>query len=1061
MRASSCDVFTSPAGFYYLVVSPACSESTYIVTVDTTSGNPFYTGVPFVDVFPDRSMAFKTLTEAGAAKAFSGGCLIGLRQSDKLTTIAIVTKAEVTGELPGGHKIYTVRDTAFVNIALPGCTVKNSLVEEFQLNNNHFYCESYDATRLFPNDSKGNPDKGFVWNNGWKKPFELLGIPHVCMDLIQGVCRSSSFKKFDFQITYIARRSVLNPGTRYAARGLNDLNSPGNEVECELIFVRGEKFWSVRWRRGSIPIRWKTTLTSSLASPQHKVDKDYFQGTQEYFEGLQERFGDDLPIRCVSLLQTEEDHAEQEIKSYFSKAVERLFDAGIDKVFYTPFDLNHHLHADGSSEAMMDFVSFIGPLADEDGFNYGTLPLSVEQKQRGLMRFNCADSLDRTNLATFYFAMKITAEWCLAHNIGVVDAKADRNLPNKIISQEIIDFLAVAFVDSGNVISFLYTNTPAIKVKAIRNFSSSVEKQSSDTSVTMQRRVQNVMNDPQRMKVIGVWTDPPDLKWYHRVDPRYLVVVPGEKEIPRAILSTAVKPFKLSSAQNELLVCFPCPMQLFSLIILLYPTQFNATATRMTVSVGMSLEEMSVIGEIGLPIVSSPLWCRYRFGLMERWALGNSVPERYGRFVSLKFDVTGDSYCLGNVKFETRSVFSGLPDLRPPPQPELDEESVKRFDISFDAFMQSKKTPKDVIELEKARLAIKIPERHREELALKAGMNPWLADADGQLRAAPSYCCLACGKNLSQVEETTVYNFKQHPVVKGLFTKADLRSSIRICADCMEFAEGVSQMTDIYVDEVKPQSVGIPHFEAGNPKTDLLQRNQAVTFDSNAVVLNDRNTIVWEQEGSVKLEANESKDFELFVVQQAIVLQFLVRSSSSKIRLTSKGCSETPQEVEPGRYTFVFTEQPITQRLKFTVQAGDEPAEISQIQLLYIITEFPLETPELMKQTPPVTTKPNSPIGYYSAQKRTDLFKFPKGTLKRFQLEVVVDKNVPVPISFIVACYQDDTFVHAEHFIMPEAPNGSVLWYTLSQGVVCNSMKIFYVDRLTMIKQHNVRIHTE
>ena len=162
-----------------------------------------------------------------------------------------------------------------------------------------------------------------------------------------------------------------------------------------------------------------------------------------------------------------------------------------------------------------------------------------------------------------------------------------------------------------------------------------------------------------------------------------------------------------------------------------------------------------------------------------------------------------------------------------------------------------------------------------------------------------------------------------------------------------------------------------------------------------------------------------------------------------------------------GKFLFAFTEQPITQRLKFTLVAGDEPAEIFQVQGLYIITEFPLENAEVMARSSPVNVKPNSLMGYYSAQKRTDLFKLPKGTLKRFQLEVVVDKAVPVPVSFIIACYLDDKFVYSEHFIMPEAPNATCLWYVLSTPTVCNCMKVFYVDRLSMIKQHTIRIHME
>lgn len=38
-----------------------------------------------------------------------------------------------------------------------------------------------------------------------------------------------------YMIILFSRRSRLHPGTRYIARGLNGLASPGNEIECEQV----------------------------------------------------------------------------------------------------------------------------------------------------------------------------------------------------------------------------------------------------------------------------------------------------------------------------------------------------------------------------------------------------------------------------------------------------------------------------------------------------------------------------------------------------------------------------------------------------------------------------------------------------------------------------------------------------------------------------------------------------------------------------------------------------------------------------------------------------------
>lgn len=663
MRSSIVDALYTKNGYWYIVVSPSSINSTYIITVDCTTGNPLYTGIPFLDIFPDHESAIEALTEIGAVRKVHGEGFLGLVSNETTSTFAIIDKVQVTAKIPPNHVIKTVNHTSFINIPLIPNSPKISIYEDFQINYNHFFCDTYDLTRLFPVKDINSPDYGFVWNNGWRKPFEILGIPQVCTNLIQGVCVSKEFINFRFSLAYVCRRSVLNPGTRYAARGLNDLNSPGNEVECELIFFKGDQFWSERWRRGSIPIRWKTVLSSKLATPKHRVDKDYFKGTIEYFKGLLDRYGSDTVIRCVSLLQTESDHSESQIKDFFKKALSRLFENGIENVFLTPFDLNRHLHEDGSGEAMMDFLSYIGPLSESDGFTHGTLPCSVAESQKGLMRFNCADSLDRTNLATFYYAMKMTADWCKSNSTGLsATPNADPFLPNLIIHQSIIDFLARVFVESGNVVSQLYTNTQAIKTNAIKKFAPSIVVTTNDTNISVQRRLQNVMIDPARQKVIELWTQPMPLSWYHRIDARHIFIVPSEDsegrsmafQFPRTVFSPLFR--QIDIKQKELVLCLPSPMILFSFMILVYPANQNLRS--LSVRGGMTVNKMEKIMETFIPAVEKPIWLRFRPNNAVRFGFEKS-PKRYIRFLSLFFETPDDSFSIGNIRVEARSVFCG------------------------------------------------------------------------------------------------------------------------------------------------------------------------------------------------------------------------------------------------------------------------------------------------------------------------------------------------------------------------------------------------------------------
>lgn len=101
----------------------------------------------------------------------------------------------------------------------------------------------------------------------------------------------------NIHVGLITRKSRINPGTRYTARGLNKEGGPGNEGECELIMwtkdSSGDVHWmSYVWRRGTVPVWWRTTLKSSVSGPDIEVRGDEpFQGCEKYYSRLLERYG--------------------------------------------------------------------------------------------------------------------------------------------------------------------------------------------------------------------------------------------------------------------------------------------------------------------------------------------------------------------------------------------------------------------------------------------------------------------------------------------------------------------------------------------------------------------------------------------------------------------------------------------------------------------------------------------------------------------------------------------------------------------------------------------------
>ena len=161
----------------------------------------------------------------------------------------------------------------------------------FKLDGSHYYCETADVTRPFPGrrgirrasppgscpapcplrplpeaeDGDGGggedaPSWEFVWNAAVSAPLLAAGLGDAVPRLLQGVAESRSVafsreKKREGDgdaaaaatcttsrtttaaatLVLLTRASRLHAGTRYRARGLNALASPGNEVEVEQI----------------------------------------------------------------------------------------------------------------------------------------------------------------------------------------------------------------------------------------------------------------------------------------------------------------------------------------------------------------------------------------------------------------------------------------------------------------------------------------------------------------------------------------------------------------------------------------------------------------------------------------------------------------------------------------------------------------------------------------------------------------------------------------------------------------------------------------------------------
>ena len=179
---------------------------------------------------------------------------------------------------------------------------RGEMLNEFAVAGYHYFCDSFDITRPYPSRlPPTEPSWEFVWNYYLTQPFRRVGLHDVAPHMLQGMAEMKSMSDMEqtpFTLVLFARRSRLHAGTRYKARGLNNLAAPANEIECEQILfsthrdvvvdigddktAKGIEWCSYFWRRGSVPLRWSQSVKSNAVSTAIAIEPERtFSGSRK------------------------------------------------------------------------------------------------------------------------------------------------------------------------------------------------------------------------------------------------------------------------------------------------------------------------------------------------------------------------------------------------------------------------------------------------------------------------------------------------------------------------------------------------------------------------------------------------------------------------------------------------------------------------------------------------------------------------------------------------------------------------------------------------------------
>ncbi|XP_050285150.1 phosphoinositide phosphatase SAC2-like [Quercus robur] len=320
----------------------------------------------------------------------------------------------------------------------------------------------------------------------------------------------------EFTLTLIARRSRLYAGTRYLKRGVNKRGRVANDVETEQIVSedaakgRMMRISSVVQYRGSVPLIWSQNISGfrkfkpefSLAPEQHN-----YEATKLHFENLAKRYG--KPIIILSLLKTRgKKRAEKNLSAAYAKAITSIIEdlPEENQLRFCRWDLNTHMYHRRAIQELKQLGEFFANTLDLTGIFYchvpqklcleGFLNLSyfdenngqfylknlnenedadnLETKvddgvssgdvcrkygvksttsQKGILRTNCLDCLDRTNIAQYMYGLVALGRQL--HALGFIES------PNVDLKNPLAEDLMKVYEAMGDTLALQYGGSPA------------------------------------------------------------------------------------------------------------------------------------------------------------------------------------------------------------------------------------------------------------------------------------------------------------------------------------------------------------------------------------------------------------------------------------------------------------------------------------------------------------------------------------------------------------------------------------------------------------------------
>ncbi|OIW11088.1 hypothetical protein TanjilG_22895 [Lupinus angustifolius] len=310
-----------------------------------------------------------------------------------------------------------------------------------------------DESRLLPLWRQAEPR--FLWNNYMLEALIDNKLDPYLLPIIQGSFHyfQAAIGKDIIDITLIARRCTRRNGTRMWRRGADPDGYVANFVETEQIMQFNGYNASFVQVRGSIPLLWQQIVDLTY-KPKFELLKleEARRVLERHILDLRKKYGAVLAVDLVN-----KHGGEGRLCEKFGDTMQLV---GGDDVRYVHFDFHQvcgHVHFERLSilyEQISDFLERNGYLLlNEKG--------EKMKEQLGVVRTNCIDCLDRTNVTQSMIGRSML-EYQL-RRLGVFGAE------ETISSHPNLDEnFKILWANHGDDISIQYSGTPALKGDFVR-----------------------------------------------------------------------------------------------------------------------------------------------------------------------------------------------------------------------------------------------------------------------------------------------------------------------------------------------------------------------------------------------------------------------------------------------------------------------------------------------------------------------------------------------------------------------------------------------------------------